>query len=197
MTAGRVALVLPFLATLMIVPACSGIPISSIYKLRNFDPLATNIDAFYVAVRIPDKFSLLSNGVVLTIGTTGTERDAPHMENFYLQPLNENEMITLLNKYGKPRTEIFAFRIGPVDQLRFNTLRSKMKRAKANGATGSLSIDTKACRKHKEFPDKLLVSTFLKTEETDEFVPIILNHNLVEDFDGIDLGMFLPRCATS
>lgn len=178
------------LAGLALLIGCTHIPLSSMIKLRNFNPLTTDARILRVAVRVPDSIEIPTDGVRFILGTQHQQRGAVNGE-FVLEPIVDQQLLE--NSRNKHST-LYAFRIPQGDIDRFNQLREKLRIEKSHDATGELEVKADVCRTTDELPDRIPVSTYIKTENTDEFIPLLLNMNVLRGADRKEALKVAPLC---
>ncbi len=169
--------------------ACANIPITSMYKLRNFNPTTTDVNQLRFAVRAPDDIGIPKNGVQLLLGTEHRER--PNLqESFYLEATNDRTALTNIENNG-----VQIFQIAANDFARFKRLQKTISIEKARGADGVMEVKADVCRMTLELPSYIPVSTYVNASETTGYVALLLN---VDVLSGADLKTRLeiaPECA--
>lgn len=170
--------------------ACASFPITSMYKLRHFNPATTDIQHFRFAVRVPEDIEIPEDGIRLLLGTEHSER-ANLQETFYLEQTNDRTALASVERKG---TQTQAFRIGSDDVERFRRLRQLIRIEKANGADGILEVKADVCRTKPDLPSHILVSTFVSASETKGYVALMLNVDMLSRIEQKTALEMAPEC---
>ncbi len=161
------------------------------YKLRDFDPTTTNIQHLRFAVRVPDGINIPKNAVQLLLGTERQTR-VSLKDTFYLERIDDR---TALLSIEREKTALHVYGIAPVDVKRFNRLRRAILHEKARGAVGSLEINTDVCRLSPVFPARIFISTFVSAKETEGYVALMLNIDMLKKIDLSAAQDLVPICS--
>ena len=184
-----------FVVTLLTLSGCGHTPVMSMYKLRNFDPVTTDLVALRAAIRIPKSLRLKPGGVAMTVSIWRDGERKRRTEKFSLVPAHDAADLQQLASYAQSGTQIFAYKLSPQDVPRFQELRKDMKHMQSQkDGHGSFSIDPKACRLTNRLSGPLYVSTFLKTGRTGEYVPLVIDVDLLKEVGRQDLKKVAPLC---
>lgn len=182
-------------AVILALAACGHMPITSMYKLRNFDPATTDLNRLRVAVQLSEVFRLRPNGVRLTVTALDSSGRELRKETFKLNPALSAHERHLLRAYAKEATNIYAFRLSARDVGRFNDIRALIAVGRPNGTRGAMGVATDACRTTGRLPERVLVTTLIKSSETQEFVPLLVDFDLLSEFKGKDFNNAVPLCS--
>jgi hypothetical protein len=183
---------------LVLLSACGHTPISSMVKLRNFDPATTDVKQLSVAVDLPHEYRVQEDGVTMTLELRKKDGTETKRENFILTTSLSSEDKLMLAKISEPGRQIIAYRIRPSDIKRFNALRKfTIENRPSKLWEGSFSIGANACRINVDQPQTLPVTLYLKSSETKAFVPFIVNADLMQQPDGKNLHKAVPVCETN
>ena len=169
---------LAFLIALFLV-GCGTMPVSSVYKLRNFDIKTTNLAKFYAAVRIPQSLAPRENGVTIDLGFASKKAGIKFSERIVLQQINAIPSIAL-DAARQPGFQIYVFKLNDKDaqKMRLTRERISLLRKKHDDGKGSISIEAKTC-KRSAIPDgPLYLSTYLKSAGLEDFVVLVNNANI-------------------
>lgn len=188
------------------VSGCGHMPISSIYKLRNFDPATTDLGRLRVGVRVPRLFRPRTEGVTLEVSHWRTGDKKRTKELFHLVPSRDPGDLRESVSLATDGTELYAFRLREADISRFSRIRKMISAAKKNAAKNngakngpqqhaSFSVGAKACRRSETLPRRLPISTFLKTGRTGEFVPVLVDFNVLTKVKRSHIAKTVPLCA--
>lgn len=180
---------------LILLSACGHTPISSMVKLRNFDPATTDVNQLSVAVDLPHAYRVRKDGVTMTLELRKKDGSDIKRENFILTTSLNSEDKLLLAKISEPGRQIIAYRIRPSDIKRFNALRKfTIENRPSKLWEGSFSIGANACRIHSDKPQTLPVTLYLKSSETKAFVPFIVDADLMQQAEGDQIHETVPLC---
>ncbi|WP_108883128.1 hypothetical protein [Anderseniella sp. Alg231-50] len=162
-----------------VLASCATIPVSSIYKLRNFDLATTDVSKLRVAVQIPQSIRIRPAGVKMVVAARLQDGSLNQHEAFVLDEL---DTLTASGE-GRPKpekwTQVAAYRLKPADIDRISAFREKiaqLKQRHGDGVKGSISIDVDSCARTLIADGPVLITTWIKSEETAEYV--VLNRNL-------------------
>lgn len=172
------------LALATALSACSHVPVSTMWALRNFDAASVDPAALRAAVRLPESFEPQRGGVALKIGWwRDGEEKAKHEMSFALKETTAPEDIAPLAGEKTAGTRIYAFRVDPAD---YATIRARQKefleeKARNPGKThGSFGVGAEACRRG-DFPNgPLLTTTYLRTEPSGAYLTVLKNLDMRE-----------------
>lgn len=177
----------------LLLAGCGHVPVTSIYKLRKFDPATTDLTQFRVAVRLPDGYRLQPGGAKVTLKLNDRGTNIAESETFHLHESDDPRDLQQLAPHRRAGTQLRAYRLKPNDLERFESLRAKAREARKSGeAKGSLSVDAAGCRIGDTPPKTLPVTTYIKSAETDGFVPLVVDYDLLSQ--GGDAGQIVPLC---
>lgn len=147
--------------------ACSHMPVSTMWALRNLDAQSLEPALLRAAIRIPDRLQLQPGGVKLEVGWRREGREGENKLSFVLRETTAPADTASLAPERKPGARIYAYRVDPADIPRIRTLQAEAREEKQKnpGRThGTLGISADACRTG-DLPDgPLLMTTFLRTD---------------------------------
>ena len=111
--------------TAAMLAACSHVPVSTMWALRNFDAASVDPAVLRAAVRLPESFEPQKGGVTLKIGWwRDGEEKAKHEMTFALKETTAPEDVAPLAGEKKEGTRIYAFRVDPAD---YAAIRARQK----------------------------------------------------------------------
>lgn len=179
------------------VSACSHMPVSTMWALRNFDASTIDPTTLRAAVRLPDSFEPRRRGVTLMVGWW-REGEEKHEAQFVLKETTASDDIAPLAGERKPGTRLFAYRVDPADYAAIRARQKEFLEEKArNGKThGSLGVSADACRRG-ELPDgPILTTSFLRTQAGGPYLTLLKNVDLREEATKEKpLEEYLPPCG--
>lgn len=181
------------LALAGLLGACSHVPLGSLPKLAQIDLGATDVRVLRAAVRVPSTLRITGARmrVVMVVG------ESYRVEQTYsLSETSEPDGRASLPSDG-PSSRVQVFGLSPADAARLQALREEGFRLGARTKQrGSLRIDLQpsVCRTGELGPEKLLVSTYLRSAETGPaFVPLTRDVDLRSLRREDDVGS-IPPC---
>lgn len=160
--------------------ACTSMPVTSMVKLARTDFATIDPAVLRVAVRLPAGVRPRPGTVTLKLTVTvGTA--PPVVSTFVLADLADRAEIASLRAEVTTGTAVWAYRLEPADVSRVTALRSDLMARKGRGERGSLTIGVgaEACRTDAA-PDRVLLTTYLKTEATGDYFPLVRDVDLRE-----------------
>ncbi len=164
---------------LFTLASCGSVPVSSMYKLRNFDIQTTNLAKFYAAVRIPQSLSLREKAVAVELGFSSKEAGIKFKERIYFQQY-DNISSPALKAEKRAGYKVSTYRMSESDAEKMRQTRARVNklRKQHSDGKGSLSIVANTCR-HGELPaGPLYLSTYIKSDELDDFVVLVLDADI-------------------
>ena len=162
-----------------ILASCATISVSSIYKLRNFDLATTDVSKLRVAVQIPQSIRVRPAGVTMGVAARLENGSLNQQEAFVLKELGT--LTGSAEQQPKPAkwTQVAAYRLKSADTDRITAFREKiaqLKQRHGDEVKGSISIGIDSCARTLIADGPVLITTWIKSEETVEYV--VLNRNL-------------------
>ncbi|MGD9656027.1 MAG: hypothetical protein AB7U61_00050 [Methylocystis sp.] len=172
------------MALAMALAACSHVPVSTMWALRNFDAATVDPSALRAAVRLPESFEPQRGGVTLKIGWwRDGEEKAKHEATFALKETTASEDVAPLAGEKKHGTRIFAYRVNPADYAAIRARQKEFLEEKARnpGKThGSFGVGADACRRG-DFPEgPLLTTTYLRTQPSGAYLTVLKDLDMRE-----------------
>jgi len=163
----------------LFLAGCGTIPVSSIYKLRNFDIKTTNLAKFFAAVRIPQSLAIREQGVKIDLGFKSEKAEIQFTEHIIMQQIDSLPSPALKGAQ-KSGYKIYIFKLNDRDAQKMRVVRSRINRLRKehDDGVGSLSIDVETCRRGALPGGPLFLSTYLKSAELDDFVVLVNNADI-------------------
>jgi len=164
--------------------ACSHVPVSTIWALRNFDAASVDPAALRAAVRLPESLEPQRNGVTLKIGwwRDGEEKTKREM-TLALKETTAPEDLAPLAGEKTSGTRLYAYRVDPVDYAAIRARQHEYleEKARSPGKThGSFGVGAEACRRG-DFPQgPLLTTTYLRTQPSGAYLTVLKNLDMRE-----------------
>lgn len=162
-----------------ILASCATIPVSSIYKLRNFDLATTDVAKLRIAVQIPQSIRIRPAGVRMVVAARLANGSFDQREAFVLDELDR--LTGSAGQQPKPAkwTHVAAYRLKSTDTDRMIGFREKiaqLKQRHGDEVKGSISVNVDSCARALIADGPVHITTWIKSEETAGYV--VLNRNL-------------------
>ena len=168
-------------ALLLGMTACAHVPPASLWTLKDFDPLTANPVQLRAAVVLPVAIVPKPGGVKFDIvheRKSGADRRELSIALEAIPTSAEG-----LGRLPTPRagSAIHVFRIPPAEIGRLTAFRGSILEHRAtepDAWRGSVSISAAGCASGALPNGPLIVDTYLKTEKTPDFVPLVQGFDL-------------------
>lgn len=166
------------LVYLLCLTGCSSIPLSSMYQLSKLDILTTDPELITIAIRTHDAFSLQEGDVLYRMGYHAD--DLKLDEEFIVKPTHIAISNTVIAQ-TLPDQHIIRLLLTSADAERMRQLQKSIASHKTGGGAGKgyMSIALVGICRQGEIPEgQLTADTFIKTQETSQFIPLVQSFNL-------------------
>ena len=168
-----------FLGAILFATGCTTIPVASMVKLSRIDFETTDLSVLRAAVLLPAYLRPLPDSARLLV--TVERSGAPKIEkSLYLRKIDDPEAATL-NVENAGDQRLYAFGLSPVSVKTLEQLRRELAATfgqKAGKRNLTLRAAANACHT-KAIPNgPVPMTTYLKTAETNSFVPLVQNLDL-------------------
>ena len=177
---------------------CGHMPVTSMVRLARLDLTSTDPVGFRAAVRLPAAIKPLRDRVRLRIAVklaTGKEET----QDFRLTELSDPAELSSLRSEIEAGTKLFAFGLDPAEAARLTAFRDDLKKRQAEsggrGGAITISIAPEGCRVGELAPGAVLFTTYLRTAETGDYVPLARDVDMREIAPGRDLATEMPLCG--
>lgn len=157
----------------LLVAACATVPVSTMWKMRNFDLATTDIRKLRAAVRTPNFVHIGADKTKLKMTLTDEQGTLHASQQFALVRVTSAREKQELRRFAKPGFHIQAFRISPKDYERIEMFRlqhSLLKTRFGKQLHGSMRVWASGCELSGHSGESLTVSTYLKSVETGGYV---------------------------
>lgn len=173
---------------------CGHVPVTSVLALRKTDFMTTDPANLRAAVKLPRGLRPRETQLTLIVVPADGGR---HERSFVLKEMPITDELSAVAVPGMDE-QVFAFAVEPADLPRLTAFRSEMKamRREASGRSSlTLNVGSKACRDGGLTPGQpVMMTTYLKTGETDRFVPLLRDMDLREAAKPHSIESVLPPC---
>ncbi|MEZ5537773.1 MAG: hypothetical protein R3F02_19395 [Thiolinea sp.] len=188
--------ILPFMAGVLLLGACTAIPVKTLYKLATTDMMVVDPVILRAGVSMPDWVAPRPEGVKMALGMQQKSGE-PVTERFILESIPAAFAGKSPASESKPGYKFYAYRISSADIQRFKAFREtlKAKKAESGGKTkGSLSIGVDACRKTELPEGKIPVTSYLRLDAESGYLPLVVDYDLRKPVAGNNLAELIPPC---
>ncbi len=181
-----------------LVVACSHVPVETAWKLRNFDPMTANPTAIRAAVAAPAVYVPREGGAKMVITQARKDGKDEIRQEFVLEEVPVVSETGLSKVTVRRGSVLRAYRIAERDLPPLLEMRrmAAERAAKEPGAfAGSFSVGVDGCRLGDvALPEEVRVSTWIKTEQSDGYIPLIDDLDLVRALGREKLMENSPAC---
>jgi len=176
------------LLTALAFPAFSGcghMPVTSMVRLARIDFQTTDLERLRVAVKLPRMLKARTDGTMLRIGVK-LANGVEEARDFALREVSDAE--------AEPGAQAFAIAVADVAQL--HAFRAALVLRQQGGSGGSLTIAVRpdVCRAAPLPDGPVPFTTWLKTAETNGYVPLARDVDLRSLDGGQDIAARIPVC---
>lgn len=189
--------VLAILPMALLIAACTHMPVTSMIKLARADLVGTDPGELRAAVKLPP--AVKPQRMVLRIDVKLSDGEQQGQE-FRLREVSEPRDVLVLHQELDADTHVYAYRIDPADQHRLvafrESLQQKQRAAGRKGGALSISVRPQACRTGELPKGPVYFTTYLRTQETDGYVPLTRDVDLRTISPGRDLAAEIPMCVS-
>lgn len=179
--------------------ACGHVPLSSLPKLSRIDMRSTTLADLRAAISLPSDIRPLPGGVTMTI-VINPKGGGRHERKVVLEEVRDAAELAALPVMTSPGRRLTVFRLSPSDATKLSVFREELLVGVGNsGNRGSLALGAdKACRTGELGDKPILMTSYLKTSETQDYVVVARDFDLreaVREVDPkIDLAVAIPPC---
>jgi hypothetical protein len=182
---------------LILLTACTSIPLSSMLSLSRIDFGTTDVAALRIAVELPDVIDAREGGVHMEVEYVVGE--AKDKMVFRLKEDVAQEGLRGLLPNPVDGRHVKSYRLRDEDIRTLNRIRTDVLARKQQGDKGSLGFGVSAkefCRRESLENKTLEVTTFVATSETKGFVVLLKDYDLNQDATIKTSLANIPPCAT-
>lgn len=173
-------------------------PVSSMWKLRNLDPLEADPAQISIAVRTDKSIGIADGGGRLELGFDANDDSVQIDESYVIEFAAEPAYAPNLNKDRGTNETVTVFRLSQNDARRMRDMQARITAFRQSGleGTASFGVNLPGVCLHSQIPDgAVFVDIFMQTEIGGEFVLISRDVDLRAELDDSEFGMDdWPRC---
>lgn len=158
---------------LLMITGCSSVPVSTMWELRNFDLVTTDVAKLRIGVRAPVFMRITENATRLELGLSKKDNTFKHKEVTHLQHASKGTELASLQRYRKAGYKLHVFKLtdeGLKKVARFRRHYQALKKEFGDDVAGSLSVSAGGCLEAESKGKPIKVTTFMKSSETGKFV---------------------------
>lgn len=161
--------------------ACSSIPLTSMWKLRNVSPLEADPALFKIAVISNELIQLKDNSTSIALGFT-SENSSYSFKTEVMASVNPNAIESELEPYrqSKERITLFTLNEDAVRQLRIAQSRIQTIKEKEIEGDGSLAVSIHTGCINGPKPKTVKANIFVSFAPSQGFVKLISNIDLLK-----------------
>jgi hypothetical protein len=180
----------------LLITSCTHMPVTSMIKLARTDLVGTDPGQLRAAVKLPR--AVKPQRMVLRVDVRLNDGGEEGQE-FRLREVSEPRDVLVLHQELDANTHIYVYQIDPAEQGRLiafrESLRDKQKARGGKGGSLTISVRPEACRTGELPKGPVYFTTYLRTQETDGYVPLTRDVDLRTVLPGRDLAAEIPLCA--
>jgi hypothetical protein len=178
----------------LFLAACGHVPLMSMVTLSGIDFATTDPALLRAAIKLPQVIEPRLNGAALRVAVKLADgRDLA--QDFKLSETTDERDVLPLHAELDPGTRVFAYRIEPGEVERLKVFRRTVLAQKQGQKAGlEISIKPDACRVGALPPGPLLMTTYIKTSETNRYVTLARDVDLRTLAAGRDAAAAIPAC---
>lgn len=179
--------------------ACGHVPLTSLPKLAKVDVRTTDLTQLRAGISLPADIRPLPGGVTMTIVALPKD-GGRHERKVVLEEVRDAAELASLPVPAAPGRHFTLFRLSAEDAARLAAFREEMFAGPQNsGNRGSLGLGAdKACRLGEPSAKPVTMTGYLRTSETQDYVPVIRDFDLTQVVRAIDpkvdLATAIPPC---
>lgn len=179
----------------LFLAACGHVPLMSMVALSRVDFATTDPALLRAAIKLPQVIEPRLNGATLRVAVKLADgRDMA--QDFKLSETTDERDVLTLHAELDPGTHVFAYRTEPGEVERLKVFRRAVLAQKHEQKAGlEISIKPDACRAGALPPGPLLMTTYIKTSETNRYVTLARDVDLRRLAPGRDAAAAIPACG--
>ena len=196
------SLVVSAIMMLVLLSACSHVPLMSMAKLSRFDPMTADPAHLRVAVKSPAWLRVPKGGAVMKIGAKVPAHPEETIdETFELIEHPQHDLPAKLADEVAGAEHVAVYRLNPDDLPRLYAAKNEIRHLQqthAGKVKGHLTVDATGCLAKTAASGQMheaRVTIYFKTSPTEAFFPLIRNYDLMQDISS-EIGQ-LPACNAS
>ena len=186
------------MAATLFLAGCGHLPVTSMIKLARVDFSKTDPVQMRAAVKLPRTVRPRPQGVALRIGVKLASGHEEFADFTLLREVSDPKDLLDLRQELDASSHIFAYRLGEKEAARLAAFRDGLekKQAASGGKGGALTISIRpdACRTGELSGRALPFTTYLRTPETGDYVPLARDVELRTLISQDDVAAAIAPC---
>lgn len=189
------------LASLLTLPGCGHMPISTMISLRNFDFARFDPAQLHIAARSPDWLEARPGGAKLSVSVWAEGREKEKTtEVFVLAENNTVQEMASLARFRAAGTRILAYRVADADVPRIRAMQEQGRASQPGSSPKKhigVEIDIDSCRRGEMPAGPVLSTTYLKPDAQTPYLVFLADVDLKKAIAdaGKDLEATIPSCG--
>ena len=183
----------------ILLSACSGMPISTMVKLRGFDPMEADPAQVRIAIRADQRITIPDGGAVVTLRFKTSDGEL-HVDDTYIVEIVRKPVLTAELIDGKRRGEaVTVFRLSDKDAEKMTRAQTLLKSYTDGSQSGALTFGVSwhdLCVSSPLPAGEVLVDIFMQTSDDGGYLVFTKDMNPLESSDLEDVTLeSLPECG--
>jgi hypothetical protein len=180
---------------LLALTGCGHMPVASMVRLSRVDLQTTDPARLRVGVKVPEAVTVQAEGTVLRIAVRLAD-GSEQARDFSLREVTDGSELRSLAGEASASARIFAFALSESDIGQLRLFRAALIARQKGGSGGAITIAVRpqACRTGALPAGAVLFTTYLRTAETGDYVPLARDLDL-RAIGGGDIAALMPPCS--
>ncbi len=190
----------PFLAAALALclASCGAVPLTSLPSLARIDPRTTDFSVMMVALAAPRSIEAVPGSVRVEFKSR-VDEEPEKTDTFSLAPTTAPVDLTDMVGTLRESESLSIYALPPEEASRLTAARDRLisERAAGHKVTASIGVTARSfCLSGGVPTGNLLVTTYLRTSETQRFVPLLRDFDLASQPDLAAGLRTLPPCSS-
>jgi hypothetical protein len=173
---------------------CGHMPVTSMLALSRVDFATTDPAQLRAAVKLPRAVRPRTVAMRILVKLRGGHEEA---QDFTLREVIDPRELLALHGKLDPDTHIYAYRFEAADLTRVQAFRAELLRKQGERRGGSLRIEVRpeTCRVGDVSGQPLRFSSYVRTGETGDYVPLVVDLDVRTLKPDADVAALIPPCG--
>ena len=164
----------------LLVTGCASVPVSTMWKLRNFDLIETDARKLRVGVRMPNHIRLKPGdvNVMVKLLKKGRTEETSRLD---LSEVTDAKELAGVSTYRKSGFSVTVYRLTEGALKKLSVFKAQFRQQKkrfGDDVSGQMSVTTTGCVKPGFNNRPVLVTTLFKSSETGSFVVLTAERDI-------------------
>jgi len=176
--------------------ACTSMPLSTMWQMRNADPLSMDPADVRVAARLPEHYNIAPGQATMSLSVERQKTRERVAEEFTLAQTDIIDSPRLA-KEEKEGYRILTFSVAEKDRARFRQFQNTAKRWKTetpDDARGQMSLTVQPCLQEGKPLGEVRVSSYIQMESGADFMVLTKDLDLARQYDVDGLTREVKPC---